>query len=144
MINWLPQRLHSLAFRASTKHPERLLLHSHFNCSQNNTGQRSCRFWGANNFETPLPFSTADLAPPTLWSAWFFSKNIWPGHWLHRPWILAWHPTSDWHCWPTMTPSSQMRTGRAYRTCSAGPEICFATGDLEARGIANAMLTIVS
>ena len=37
----------------------------------------------------------------------------------HRSSILTWHPSRDQRCWPTMTRSSQMRTGRAYRTCSA-------------------------
>ena len=37
----------------------------------------------------------------------------------HRSYILTWHPSRDQRCWPTMTRSSQMRTGRAYRTCSA-------------------------
>ena len=33
--------------------------------------------------------------------------------------IPRWLPSKDPHCWPTTMRSSETRTGRAYRTCSA-------------------------
>ena len=36
-----------------------------------------------------------------------------------RSWIPRWPPSKDPHCWPTTMRSSETRTGRVYRTCSA-------------------------